>query len=464
VRRIRVPLMCAVAIAAAVCRPPQSLAGESKTSPRSRGASAPESRGVGREHASEEAAADEAKGAASAPTGVLTLAAARVATLRANPRLTALAERANAERALEVQAGFLPNPELGVEVENVGGSGDREAFEETETTVWVSQLVPIGGKRSERIRVAALQSELAEWETETSRRDLLAAVTKAFFTTLAAQERVELSRELSRLAGESVAAVRQQIEAGGASAVEETRARLGATTAAMEGTSAERALVASRYALAAKWGSAVPEFRAVTGDLDDLTPPPPLAELRAALETTPQLARWESEIEQRRASIALERARRIPDPTVRLGARHFQDNDDNALVFEVSVPIPVFDRNQGNVLAAGHDLARTEAERDAAATDASAELAREHQELEGAYERALALRERALPEAHATFEGVRRGRASGVFRQLDVLEAQRTLFELRSQEIDALLAYQLARAEIEARTGRFGPAIEEVRP
>ena len=70
---------------------------------------------------------------------------ARAAALRANPRLTALSERASADRALELQMGLLPNPELGVELENLGGSGDRQAFEETETTVWVSQLVPVGG-------------------------------------------------------------------------------------------------------------------------------------------------------------------------------------------------------------------------------------------------------------------------------------------------------------------------------
>lgn len=451
-RRFRAPIVPAVALAAAIWLPTRAAADESRAfAPPPRDEPSPASRRA------------VAERRADAPTGVVTLGTARAAALRANPRLTALVERANADRALELQAGLLPNPEVGVEVENLGGSGDRQAFEETETTVWVSQLVPIGGKRSERMRVAALESELSEREVEASRRDVLATVTKAFFETLAAQERVELNHDLERLADESVLAVRAQVRAGAASSVEETRARLGATTADIEGASAERALVASRHALAAAWGSTTPAFRAVEGDLDSLTPPPPLAELLSELDATPQLARFSSEIEQRRASIALEEARRIPDPTVRLGGRHFQDNGDNALVFEVSVPLPVFDRNQGNVLAAGHDLVRTQAERAAAATEAAAEVAREHQELATAYDRAIALRDRALPEARATFEGVRRGQASGVFRQLDVLEAQRTLFELRSRELDALLEYQLARAEIEARTGKFGPETE-VRP
>jgi outer membrane protein, heavy metal efflux system len=452
VRRIRIPFVCAVALATAIGRPPSVAAGD------------PQASGTRAFREREDASAPpELDRVASAPTGIVTLAIARAAALGANPRLTALAERANAERALELQAGLLPNPEVGVELENLGGSGDRQAFEETETTIWVSQLVSIGGKRSERIRVAALEGELVDRDVEATRHEVLAAVTKAFFTTLAAQERVELNRDLARLAGESVDAVRRQIRAGAASAVEETRARLGATTAEMDGAGAERALAASRYLLAATWGSASPEFRAVEGDLDALTPPPPLSELLGALAGTPGLARWTSAIEQRRASIALERARRIPDPTVRLGARRFEDNGDNALVFELSVPLPVFDRNQGNVLAAGHELARTEAERDAAATDAAAELAREHQEMAAAYERAIALRDRALPEARSMFEGVRRGHASGAFRPLDVLDAQRTLFDLRSRELDALLDYHLARAELEARTGRFAPPSEQVR-
>jgi cobalt-zinc-cadmium efflux system outer membrane protein len=392
--------------------------------------------------------------------GALTLAAARARAIGSSPRLAGLAAQVGSRRALELQAGLLPNPEMAVEVENVGGSGDREAFEQTETTVWVSQLVPIAGKRGERRRVAALEGELAEWDLEEARRDVLADTTDAFIASLAAQERVALSRDLERLAAESVRAVSAEVRAGAASSVEQTRARIVATEVAIERAGTERALVASRTALAAIWNGDPTTVAEVRGDLADVRPPPPLAELEVALLRSPALSRWRTELAQRKASLALERARRVPDPTVRIGARHFHDNDDNALVFEVAVPLPIFDRNEGNVVAADHDVVRAKAERDAARAAAAAALAQEYADLARAYEETVLLRDRLLPDAAAAFAGIRDGYAAGGYSQLDLIAAQRTLFEVRSRLLDAEVAYHRAAADIERLTGRSLVSLE----
>lgn len=404
--------------------------------------------------AAERDAASAESSAIAPPSGVVTLEDARAAALHASPRLSGLSAEVSSRRALALQAGVLPNPEVALEFENVGGTGDREAFEQTETTLWVSQLVPLGGKVDERERAAALAGDLAAWSLEAARREVLADATKAFVATLAAQEHVALARDLVRLAGESTRAVAVQVRSGGASTVEEARARLVAGEADIERSGAERALAASRAALAATWGGDAASFREVRGDLAALAPPPPLGQLGGLLPESPGLARWETELAQREAALALERARRVPDPTIRLGARHFHDNDDDALVFEVAVPLPLFDRNDGNVLAAGHDVARARSEHDQARVAAAAELAQHYQELARSYEEAVALRERLVPDARAAFAGVRDGYRAGRFGQLELLAAQRTLFEVRGRLLDAEVAYHRAAADIERLTGR----------
>jgi cobalt-zinc-cadmium efflux system outer membrane protein len=352
-----------------------------------------------------------------------------------------------------MQAGLRPNPELGFELENIGGSGDRQSFEQAESTVWLSQLILLSGKRGKRQRLAELDRELAEWDYETTRLNVLAETTKAFVATLRAQQQLSLFLELERIAAGSVRTAEAQLRAGAAPAVERTRAQVALSRAQVERARAERELAARRTTLAATWGSDTPTFSEVRGDLSDIAAPPALSELERHIEASPHVARWTTELERQKASLSLEEARRIPNPTVGLGARHFSDNGDNALVFDLSVPLPVFDRNQGRVLAARRHIAKGQAQKAAAVVSARSMLAQRYQDLAAAFEQAQILQSRTLPAAEAAFEGSRNGYKKGLFRYLDVLDAQRTLFDIRTEYLEVLSAYHQARADLERLTG-----------
>lgn len=390
---------------------------------------------------------------AAEPTGVLTLRDAIAAALLRNPALAAFSWEVRSREARALQAGLRPNPEVGVELENIGGSGDRQSFEQAESTVWLSQLILLSGKRAKRQRVADLERELAEWDYEAARLTVLTETTKTFVATLAAQRRLSVVRELERIAAESVRTADSQLRAGAAPAVERTRAEVALSSAQVDRARAERELVASRAALAATWGSDTPAFSEVRGDLNQVFAPPPLSDLEGRIQSGPDVARWATELERRHGSLAVEEAQRIPDPTVSLGGRHFSDNDDNALVFELSVPLPLFDRNQGNILAAKRDIAKGQTQKAAVLVAARAMLAQRYQDLASAFERAQILQNRTLPAAEEAFRGSRDAYKKGRFRYLDVLDAQRTLFELRTQYLEALSAYHQARADIERLIG-----------
>lgn len=390
--------------------------------------------------------------AAADPTGILTLQDAVSAALVSSPRLAAFSWEVRSRDARAVQAGLLPNPQILVEVENLGGSGDRAAFEQGETTVWLSQLIPLAGKPAKRRRVAELDRDLSQWEYEGTRLSVLTDTTKAFIATLAAQQQLELLVELEKLAGESVRQVSSVADAGGASMVEKTRAEVELSSIRLRRQQAEGQLVANRASLASSWGSSFADFTSVTGDLADIVPAPPLDDVVARVRENPDLARWATELDRRSAALSLAEARRIPDPTFSLGGRHFNDNGDSALVVAVTIPIPVFDRNQGNVSAATSDLSKAKAEKASSEVSVRALLQQRHAALTAAYRQAEILRRETLPAARETYAGAREGHRRGLFRSLDVIDAQRTLFELRSQYLRTLATYQLARADVERLT------------
>jgi cobalt-zinc-cadmium efflux system outer membrane protein len=175
--------------------------------------------------------------------------------------------------------------------------------------------------------------------------------------------------------------------------------------------------------------------------------------LTQRVEQNPDMARWATVMAQRQAAITLEEANRVPDPTLGGGFRYFNETTDQALLFKVSLPLPLFDRNQGNVLAARHQLAKAEEERRAATVSVRTALAESYAELSAAFTEASTLRDEVLPGAQLAFDAASEGYRQGKFQFLDVLDAQRTLVEVRGQYIEALATYHKAVAALERLIG-----------
>jgi len=387
------------------------------------------------------------------PVGSLTLREALAAALLGSPDLAVFSWELRAKEAQVLQAGLLPNPELSTQIEDFGGSGDRLAFEQTQITVSLAQLIELGGKRAKRLRLAALDRDLATWDYEVARLNVVAGVSKAFTATLAAQQRLQLFGELVGLARRSVAAVATQVKAGATSPVELMRAEAALGRTETQLRQAERDLANARTALAVTWGSATPGFTTAAGDLVAVVTPRSVGNLLDAVQSNPDVARWVTEIEQRTAALAVEKARGIPSLTVGVGGRQFTDNGDQALVAGFSLPLPLFDRNQGNILAADRRLAQAAAARDRATVAVQRALAAAHEDLRAAYAQVVTLRDEVLPKAEGAFAGARDAYQRGLLRFLDVLDAQRTLFETRDQYVQTLAAYHIAAADIERLSG-----------
>ena len=387
------------------------------------------------------------------PTGTIALPTALALALERSPELASFSWEVRSREARALQAGLRPNPELELEVEDFGGTGATKGFDGAQSTFLLAQRIETAGKRPKRRRAAELDAEVATWEYEAARLDVFASVLKAFVEVLAAQERVALSEELVRIAESSVEGAKRLVRAGATPQAEQTRAAVEAATASVDLATARRALEAARAALAASWGGLSPSFGRAEGELGSVAAPPSDSTVRAWLDRNPELARWDREIARRKAVVELEDAQRVPDVFAGVGPRYLSETSDSVLVAQLAVPLPIFDRNQGARAAARNDLRKAEVERRSLHARLAAGLESAYQELAARHEEVTRLREGILPRAGEAFEQVRNGYVQGLFRNVDVLDAQRRLFELRLREIEALRAYHEAKAEVQRLTG-----------
>lgn len=381
--------------------------------------------------------------------GPLGLADALALAMAHNPRLAVFDLERRVRDALELQASLRPNPELGLEVENFAGSGDFRGFNSPEYTLSLGQMFELGGKRGKRSEVAALQSDLAAWDYEAARIEVFGEVSRAFIATVTAQKQIELADELISVGWQDLAAVARRVEAGAASPIEATRAKVNLATAELDRENALLSLTAARARLAATWASDHPVFDQAQGDLDEVALPPDLEVLKTRLETSPNIARWETETAQSRAALELERALGKIDLMAEGGYRYMAGTDDGAFVMGLSIPLRLNNPNKGRARAAEYQVTQAGKNRQAALVTANASLATAFAELSSAHKTAIALKDVIMPEALKAMATAEDAYYKGLFSFTDVLAVQLTYFKLQGRYIASLARYHLAATDIE---------------
>lgn len=391
------------------------------------------------------------------PDGIVTLNEAVRFALVNHPALRAYPWALRAASARRLQADLLPNPELEVELEEFGGASDRRRFDGAETSIQLGQLIELGGKRAKRTKLAGIEADLTQSEYESKQHDVMYGVTVAFVEVLAAQEQSALVQELVDLSDKTYKVVEQRVAAGKDSPVEQSKAQVVLAEARLVQARTERQLISARTRLALAWGREAFGFDGVQGDFYRISPVPELHEVSDLISENPDVKWWGTEIRRRHATLEVERTRRVPDVGVRGGVRHFNDTDDNAFVVGLSIPLPAFDRNQGGIEAAGQMLAKTRDDREAAEVDIRTMLAATLEKTAVAFTESSVLRDDVLPAAQSAYDAAEEGYRQGKFNYLDVLDAQRTLFEARMRYVSSLAAYHANRAAVERLIGRPVP-------
>lgn len=391
------------------------------------------------------------------PTGAISLRDAVSLALAQSPDLLGFDAGRRAAESRVLQAGRLPNPLLHTTIEDVGASrrsSDLAGAVLPQTTVQLSQLVELGGKRAARQRLAGLDRDLAAWDYEAARLDVLTRVSAAFLDVLAAQQSVTHASQTLEVAQQVRQAVVARVAAGVVSPIEETRADVLVATTQIDVDRARRMLEAQRRRLATHWGSATADFASAVGDLEVLPAIPSIELLEAALTRSPDVARWIDEVERRRAAMTLARSASVPDVTVSAGYRRFTSIESQAFVVGASIPLPWFDRNRDGIRAAEAAIDQASHAARAAQLHLVAQLAGAFRVLVSAGDDVTTLRTRVIPGARSVLDAVQEGYQLGRFGLVDVLDAQRTLVDANGRYLAALTTYHQAVMTVERIVGQ----------
>ncbi|MGH1365519.1 MAG: TolC family protein [Calditrichia bacterium] len=382
------------------------------------------------------------------PSQSLTFEEALKLAFSQNAGIAAANLEIRAAEARALQSGSYPNPEVDLELENVAGTGPLNGVSGVESTLTLSQQILLGGKRKKNADVAGLEVNLASLSYQQRRLDLYAEVHDAFNKLLIAQEDVLLKRESVQLSEKLLASTSKRVKAGKVSSAEASRAQVVLAQNKIALKSVNRKLESARHQLAATWGCSVATFKEVRGEYDLLFALPKLDSLHVLLNQNPDYVRFETELQQRRATIALADAIAKPDPTISGGIRHLNESGDIAFVIGISMPLP-FNRNQGGREEARNNLLKSEREKEMCYMKLSSELTDSYNLFQAVQSEVVALQEEIIPQAETAYKRINEGYLQGRFDFLDVLDAERTLFELKDRYLHALREFHESLVRIE---------------
>jgi cobalt-zinc-cadmium efflux system outer membrane protein len=372
----------------------------------------------------------------------LSLPQAIAAAFAENPDLAAARWEIGVVEGDRQQAGLFPNPELSWEVEDTRRNTST-------TTVMLSQALELGGKRGARIEVASRGQDAAQLELERRANELRAEVVQAFFTAVRADTGLDLARQSQALAQRGVQVAEGRVQAGKSSPVEVTRAQVQLAETDLLVRRAETLKANSYRDLARTTGSSTSSFDRL--EYQELSPgkSPPSAKILTAINQSAELRLAHAQIEQRDAALGSERAQRIPDLTVSIGSQYSREDRERVNVVGMSMPLPLFNRNQGNVLAASRRADQARDLRNAVELKLRTQTQSALDQWATAMRDVTSFDQVILPSAKSAVDAATRGFEMGKFGFLEVLDAQRTLIAARGQYLESLAMATDARVTVE---------------
>lgn len=397
----------------------------------------------------------EEEAAPAEPAGPLGLHDALALALMWNPELAEFSWESRASEARALQANKLPNPELDIRVWRL--SEQNGIADVGRRRVILSQVLEFGAKRRRRFLLAQTEQEMADWDYEAKRIEVATTVAVDFTTVLGAQRRAESMKGFLAFVEGLRETVSALVESGSMRSVEIHQISRQIGLARIELQRAESELAAARFKLASAWRSRSPRFTEAVGDLEEVRPVPDIETVLELAQSSPAIARSESEIARGQAALALAKARRVPDVTIGAGVRWIDSLDQQDYILDFEISLPIFDRKQGDIREARYQTAKAQAGRTVAMAVGSEAIAESYYALKESRARISTLGDEVLPATRAAFEAFRLAFENQAEDFDDLLDARRDLLGAEIQYTDGLVDYHHALATLESIAGQSLP-------
>jgi outer membrane protein, heavy metal efflux system len=398
--------------------------------------------------------------------GAVTLADSKRIAFERNWDLLAAKSDVDVNVAHEVAAHEFPNPTLAwstakipVDGTSAGTQHGNGLWERSyDTVVAVNQLLEIGGKRSARKDAAGAGREAAKAQFADAARLLEEAVTKAYVGALAAEDN-------GKILGQSAESLRKEAEiahvrfkAGDISQADEARLLIAADRLELQAHQASASAVTARIELETLMAVPSPKGDIVLGDslADSLerssaSTLPPAGEMLP--EARPDVRAAQSLVQKATFELNLERAKRIPDPTLLGQYEHEPPDQPNTIGLGVSLPLPLWNWNTGAVLAALAAREQAERQLEKARERMMADVATARQAYDEAALRWQRQRADVAPRSAAILQTVRFAYKRGAASLVDLLQAERDDNDVRLATVQAAADAATALASLRSAFG-----------
>jgi len=348
-------------------------------------------------------------------------------TLERNPRLSQAAFAIDAATGRAVQAGLYPNPTVSVTGDELG---DRTGPGGIWTAPYVSQEIVTGHKLRWSRAAAGREIDQATLALVAERYSRFTAVRQNYFELLTLQRRAEILDELLKLAQQTVTTTEKLLAAKQAARLDLVQLEVELERYRAEREATQRELPAAFRRLAASIGVADLPYASITGNLEAPVPVYDLDQARQYLfDVHPEIRSARVGVD--RAHLLLQRAQVEPIPNVTVGAGYTRQNQNKSSdwAIGVSLPVPLWNRNQGNIHAAQAQIGEAVQQVKRVENELAERLAASFGVYASARQRSERYRTAILPKTHETYQLSVKAFQGGQFDNLRVLQAQRAVAE-----------------------------------
>ena len=393
---------------------------------------------------------------------------ARVALAR-NKGLEAARESLRQAEARLTQARVVPNPSI-----DLSRSTDAVFANEGDSgySVTLSQPLELGGKRVKRVRGAEASIEVTKAEIADAERQTIARLRKLYVDATAAAARVDLLQRVTGLNQQTMGVMNVRLRAGDASQLDAKLLSAANNQLEARRAVAENELAAAIFQIRTLSGMAAGEPLLLRRSPPAQSGPPDSPEtiLARALDARPDLRAARLREALAEAGIRLAKSQAIPDTSafVRYGndsvvaqlpgagqKRSFER--ERVLEVGISIPIPLFNRHQGDIADAASLRTQSRAQREALEQVVRQEVLLAYARYQMAQRTVAVLQAGVVEQNQDSFRIIQLGYNLGEMRLLDVVNQQRVLIDAQTSYVDAQAELNTAVVDLDVASGMVVP-------
>ncbi|MCI0534189.1 MAG: TolC family protein [Verrucomicrobiales bacterium] len=378
----------------------------------------------------------------------LTLEQAWDVAERLQPELAEAKALIDAAEARAKQAGLFPNPAAIARMESARFDGRTTG--QAEYLAGISQPIPLGNRLSKARQAELLERARRSKELEVHRRNLRRRVHSAFATALYQEQAFEKQNEIAASVEKVAATTKARVDAGDAAREDLARAEMELVRAKVELRRSEAMREHAMVELKAAMGDPHLSIRTLAGKLEATFEIPALETLAAELSTHPEVALAATEVRARQARVDLAKAERIPDVRAELLYRRLEASKESSFDVGVSIPLPLFDRNQGRLRKARAEVAAAEARSRSMQNSLRVRLHEAHARLTGALANSRDLKNEVLPRAETVLKAVEARYSAGDISLNEAMPVRRDWAAMQLSYLEALRDVMQAWVEVRA--------------